>query len=191
MFHIIRQSVAILLVMTLLLGVIYPLVVTGLAQVVFPHQANGSVIIRNEKAVGSELIGQVFSEPRYFWGRPSATAPVPYDAAHSGGSNHGPLNPRLLSDVRARAERLRSMDPTRQPGAPVDLVTASASGLDPDISPAGAEHQVPRVAMARGLPEAKVRELVQRFTTKPQFGLLGPPRVNVLQLNLALDELAG
>lgn len=189
MLRIIRQSIACLIVMTLLLGIVYPLVVTGLAQAVFPHRANGSVIVRDGRAVGSELIGQSFSDSGCFWSRPSATSPVPYDAANSGGSSLGPLSPKLLDQIKARIAQLQH-GPTTQPSIPADLVTASASGLDPHISPAAAEYQAPRVAKARGLPEGKVRELVARFTSNRQLGLLGEPRVNVLQLNLALDELA-
>jgi K+-transporting ATPase ATPase C chain len=184
-----RPALISLLLLTLLTGLVYPLVVTGIAQVVFPHQANGSLIIQNNQPVGSELIGQQFTDPKYFWGRLSATGPVPYNAAASSGSNRGPLNPALLDDVQARIAALRGAAPGNTAPIPVDLVTASSSGLDPHISPAAAAYQVRRVAAARGLDEAAVRELVARYTQGRQLGLLGEPRVNVLQLNIALDEL--
>jgi K+-transporting ATPase ATPase C chain len=171
-------------------GVLYPLVVTGLAQVLFPHRANGSLILRNGQAVGSELVGQSFSAAKYFWSRPSATSPVPYNAANSSGSNLGPLNPALAENVKKRIAALQAADPTSGRAVPVDLVTSSGSGLDPDISPAAAEYQVPRVAQARHMDEAVVRRLVVEHTRGRQLGVLGEPRVNVLQLNLALDPQA-
>ncbi len=177
------------LVMTALVGVAYPLIVTGLAHLLFPRQAAGSLILRNGRAVGSALIGQPFSEARYFWGRPSATSPFPYNAALSGGSNLGPTNPELAAQVKARIEALREADPAQSAPVPVDLVTASASGLDPDITPA-ALYQVPRVARARNLSEARVRGLVDEHVTGRTLGLFGEPTVNVLELNLALDALS-
>jgi K+-transporting ATPase ATPase C chain len=173
--------------MTLLTGIVYPLVVTVVAQIAFPDQANGSLVVRDGKPIGSALIGQPFSGLGYFWGRPSATAPMPYNAAGSGGSNLGPLNPDLAKNVRSRIDDLRRFDPDIRT-VPVDLVTASGSGLDPHISPAAAEIQVRRVAAARGRTENEVRELIRRHTERRQLGVLGEPRVNVLWLNLALDE---
>lgn len=186
----IRPAVVSFLVLTLVTGIAYPLVVTGISQAVFPHQANGSVMVKDGKAVGSELIGQYFSDPKYFWGRPSATGPMPYNAAASSGSNLGPTNPALMDAVKGRIKALRDADPGNTAPIPVDLVTASASGLDPHISPAAAEYQVQRVARTRGLRVEVVRNLVAKHTEGRQFGLLGEPRVNVLKLNLALDELA-
>jgi K+-transporting ATPase ATPase C chain len=183
----IRPAIMSMVVLTLLTGAIYPGVVTGISAALFRHQAEGSLIIHGDSALGSELIGQGFSRPQYFWSRPSATGPVPYNGAISGGSNLGPTNPAQLDAVKGRAEALRAADPGNAAPVPVDLVTASASGLDPDISPAAAEYQVGRVARARGLPEDQVRELVRRFTRGRQFGILGEPRVTVLPLNLALD----
>jgi K+-transporting ATPase ATPase C chain len=190
MMRILRQAVACIAVFTLITGVIYPLIVTGVAQLVFPRQANGSLLIDNGKTVGSSLIGQSFSSPKYFWARPSATSPMPYNAANSSGSNMGPLNPALTENVKARITQLKAADATSKPLVPVDLVTASASGLDPDISPASAEYQVSRVAKARNLDETKVKELVVKLIKSRQLGILGEPRVNVLELNLALDSLA-
>jgi K+-transporting ATPase ATPase C chain len=184
-----RPALVMLALLTVITGVIYPLAMTGLAQAIFPHQANGSIITRDGQAAGSKLIGQSFDDPRYFWGRLSATGPVPYNAAASSGSNYGPLNPALTDMVQARIDALHAADPGNTKPMPVDLVTASASGLDPHISPAAAYYQVPRVARARGLDEAAVRQLVDDHTEKRQFGVLGEPRVNVLELNLALDEL--
>jgi K+-transporting ATPase ATPase C chain len=187
MSKILRQSIVSLLLLTLVTGVAYPLVVTGLAQVFFPTAANGSVLVREGKAVGSALIGQPFSDPRYFWGRPSATAPFPYNGAASGGSNLGPTNPALADAVKQRIAALRSADPENTKPVPVDLVTASGSGLDPHISPAAAEFQVARVTRARGVSADDVRKLVAAATEKRQWRVFGEPRVNVLVLNLALD----
>lgn len=185
----VRPAVTLFVVLSLITGLLYPLAVTGVAQTAFPHQANGSLITRDGKAVGSELIGQSFTQPGHFWGRPSATAPMPYNAAASGGSNLGPTNPALTEAVKARTEALRAADPGNTRPVPVDLVTASASGLDPHISPAAAAYQAERVARARSLPVAQVQALVLQHTDTPWLGLLGAPRVNVLALNLALDAL--
>jgi len=188
-----RPAIVSLLLLTLITGVIYPLVVTGIAQVVFPAQANGSIIVKDGKAVGSALIGQQFDAPKYFWGRLSATSTFPYNAYNaealtgSSGSNYGPLNQALFDAVKARAEALRAADPANTAPIPVDLVTASGSGLDPHISVAAALYQVSRVAKARGMSEDAVRALVDKYTTGRQFGFLGEPVVNVLELNLALD----
>jgi K+-transporting ATPase ATPase C chain len=184
-----KDAFLMLVVLTAVTGVVYPLVVTGIAQGVFPAQAHGSLLERDGKAVGSALIGQSFSEPKYFWGRPSATAPMPYNAGASSGSNQGPLNPALADAVKGRIEALQKADPDNKARVPVDLVTASASGLDPHISPAAAEYQAARVAKARGLDAAKVLALVAEHTEGRQLGFLGEPRVNVLRLNLALDAL--
>ena len=181
-----RYAIGFVVLLTVLTGVIYPLTVTGLAQALFRDRANGSLISDNGEVVGSELIGQPFSDPRYFWGRLSATE---YDAAASSGSNYGPTNPALLEAIQARIDALKAVDPDNQEPIPVDLVTASGSGLDPHISIAAAQYQVPRVARYRGLSEDEVSALVDRFTEGRQFGILGEPRVNVLKLNLALDEL--
>lgn len=180
-------ALRLLLVLTLLTGLAYPLTVTGLAQMLFPRQSDGSLIVRDGKVLGSRLIGQPFRDPRYFWGRPSATASVPYNGLASGGSNLGPTNPVLRADVARRVAALRAADPGNTAPVPVDLVTASASGLDPDISPAAAAYQVTRVAHARGLPPASVQALIDTSTHGRQLGLLGEPRVNVLELNLRLD----
>jgi potassium-transporting ATPase KdpC subunit len=186
----IRPALMTLLILTVLTGLVYPLAVTGLAQLFFPDQANGSLIVRNGKVIGSKLIGQYFDKPEYFWSRPSATAPFPYNAAASGGSNLGPTNPALIEAVKARAAALRAADPGNDSPIPVDLVTASGSGLDPHISPAAALYQVKRVARARGLDETTVHTLVAQHTEGRQFGLLGERRVNVLELNLGLDALS-
>lgn len=185
----IRTALTMLLIFTVLTGLVYPLSVTGLAQLFFPEQANGNLVVHNGKVIGSKLIGQYFDKPEYFWGRPSATSPFPYNAAASSGSNLGPTNPALIEAVKARVATLRSADPGSDTPVPVDLVTASASGLDSHISPAAAMYQVNRVARARGLDERRVRELVARNIEGRQFALLGEPRVNVLELNLALNAL--
>lgn len=189
MAKLLRQAFTLLLVMTVITGVLYPLAATGLAQLVFPHQANGSLIELRGKPVGSSLIGQSFTDARYFWGRPSATSPNPYNGALSSGSNQGPTNPALTDAVRQRIAALRAVDPGNTAPVPVDLVTASASGLDPQISPAAAQYQIARVARARGMAAPRVQALVQRYTQARQLGVLGEPRVNVLRLNLALDAL--
>jgi K+-transporting ATPase ATPase C chain len=188
-----RPAIVSLLMFTLITGVIYPLAVTGIAQVVFPSQANGSLIIEDGKAVGSKLIGQSFDDPKYFWGRLSATGSFPYNAFNaesltgSSGSNYGPLNPALIDMVQVRIDALKKADPENTALIPVDLVTASGSGLDPQISVAAAFYQVHRVAQARGLTDADVKVLVDKYTQGRQFGFLGEPTVNVLELNLALD----
>ena len=183
----IRSSLILLVVLTAVTGVIYPLVITGIAQVTFPAQANGSLIFKGGQPVGSALIGQPFDDPKYFWSRPSATSPFPDNAAASSGSNQGPLNPALAQAVQGRVDALRAADPGNAAPVPVDLVTASGSGLDPHISPAAALYQVPRVARERKLDVETVRALVERHIEGRTFGLLGEPRVNVLALNLALD----
>ena len=188
-----RPALVSLLLFTLITGVIYPLVVTGIAQVVFPSQANGSLILKDGKAVGSKLIGQSFDDPKYFWGRLSATGTFPYNAFNaenltaSSGSNYGPLNPALIQMVQARIDALKAADPTNTAPIPVDLVTASGSGLDPHISVAAALYQLSRVAKARGMSETDVHALIDKYTEGRQFGFLGEPTVNVLELNLALD----
>ena len=188
-----RAALTIFALLTLLTGGVYPLLVTLIAQGVFPHQANGSVMVRDGKAVGSELIGQNFDDPRYFWGRPSATTKddkdLPYNAASSNASNRGPTNPDLHKDVGDRVKAMRDAHPDQSGAVPIDLVTASASGLDPHISPAAAEYQVKRVAKARGLQGDVVNQFVRESTEARTFGVLGEPRVNVLRLNLALDAL--
>ena len=188
MIRLIRQSIAMLAILTVVTGVAYPLVVTGLAQLLFPRAANGSVIERDGKPVGSALIGQPFSDPRYFWSRPSATSPFAYNSASSSASNLGPTNGALTDAVRQRIDALRAADPGNTAPVPVDLVTASGSGLDPHISPAAAEFQVSRVARERGMGEDELRQIVTAHTEGRQFGFLGEPRVNVLELNLDLDN---
>jgi K+-transporting ATPase ATPase C chain len=184
-----RPALAALVIFTVLTGILYPFVITLGAQILFPAQANGSLLMRDGTVVGSTLIGQPFDDPKYFWGRPSATVPFPYNAAASSGSNLGPTNPALLDAVQARIAALRAADPGNTAPIPVDLVTASASGLDPNISVAAADYQVARVARARHMDTARVRALVEQFTESRTFGILGEPRVNVLQLNLALDAV--
>ena len=181
-----RPAFFMLLIFTIITGMIYPLVLTGIAQVAFPRQANGSLLVIDGKTYGSELIGQQFDDPKYFWGRPSAAG---YNAAASSGSNYGPLNPALMDIVQARIEDLKTADPDNTLPIPVDLVTASASGLDPHISVAAALYQVHRVATARGIDEAQIKSLLEKYTEDRQFGILGEPRVNVLLLNLALDGI--
>jgi K+-transporting ATPase ATPase C chain len=182
-----RPALVSLLLLTVITGVAYPLVVTGIAQVVFPYQANGSLIVRDGKVMGSDLIGQPFDDPKYFWSRPSGTSPFGYNAGSSGGSNLGPTNPAQITAVQGRVDALHAADPDNTTPIPVDLVTASGSGLDPHISPAAALYQVPRVARVRGFTPETVRLLVERHTEGRWLGLLGEPRVNVLTLNLALD----
>lgn len=190
MKHQLRPALMMLLTLTLLTGVIYPLAVTGLAQLLLPSLADGSLIIRDGKVIGSELIGQQFDDPKYFWGRPSATSPFPYNAAASSGSNLGPTNPAFIDAVRGRVFALRAADPVNDTPIPVDLVTASGSGLDPHMSPAAAEYQLKRVARARGLGENTLRDLVARHTEGRQLGVLGERRINILKLNVALDDLS-
>ena len=185
-----RPALLVLLALSVLTGIVYPALVTGISAVAFPDQAAGSLVHRGGQVVGSRLIGQAFAGPRYFWSRPSATSPA-YNAGASSGSNLGPTNPAQGSLVRARVAALRATRPADSAAVPGDLVTASGSGLDPDITPAAAEYQVPRVARARGLSEAVVRAAVQAHTAGRTFGILGEPRVNVLILNLALDSIGG
>jgi K+-transporting ATPase ATPase C chain len=187
MGKVVRQSILMLAAMTMLCGAAYPLLVTGAAQLLFHDAANGSIIERGGKALGSELIGQPFTDPKYFWSRPSATAPFAYNSAASSGSNQGPTNPALTDAAKQRIDALHAADPDNAAPVPVDLVTTSGSGLDPHISPTAAQYQVARVAKARGIGEAKVTEMIERATEGRQFGILGEPRVNVLRLNLALD----
>jgi len=184
-----RPALTLFVLLSAVTGIVYPVAVTGIAKVLFPDAAEGSLIVVNGKPVGSRLIGQNFTDPKYFWGRPSATGPMPYNAGASSGSNQGPLNPALQDAVKARIDALKASDPTQTAPIPVDLVTASGSGLDPEISPAAARWQAPRIARIRGLSEAAVNTLIDTHTEGRQFGLLGEPRVNVLTLNLALDRL--
>jgi K+-transporting ATPase ATPase C chain len=189
-----RASIALLFALTVLTGLAYPLFVTGVAQAAFPQKANGSLIVENGKVVGSRLIGQPFDAPKYFWGRLSATLDangkaLPYNGGSSVGSNLGPTNSALTDEVKARIDALHAADPNNTAAVPVDLVTSSGSGLDPDVSPAAAEYQVARVAKARGASEDRVRALVSQATTPRQLGFLGEPRVNVLELNRALDSM--
>ena len=185
-----RPALVVFGLLTALTGAAYPALITGIAQAVFPDQANGSLIVQDGKAVGSRLIGQTFSDPGHFWGRPSATAPMSFNAAASSGSNQGPLNPALEEAVKGRIEALKASDPSQTAAIPVDLVTASGSGLDPHISVAAAQWQAPRVARSRNLSDAQVGELIARHTEGRQLAVLGEPRINVLELNLALDNLA-
>jgi K+-transporting ATPase ATPase C chain len=184
-----RTALISILLFTVLAGLIYPLIVTGIAQLVFPGKANGSVLTKNGKAIGSELIGQPFSNSKYFWSRPSATSPFAYNAGASSGSNYGPLNPALLEATGKRMKELKALDSLNKNPVPVDLVTASGSGLDPHISVAAAIYQVTRVARSRHVSEQQVRSLLDQHTDGRQLGILGEPRVNVLKLNLALDEM--
>ncbi len=188
MWRHLRSAVMMTIVLTVVTGLAYPIVMTGIAQVLFPSQANGTLIYKDGKPVGSRLIGQPFDDPKYFWSRPSATTPFPDNSGSSGGSNLGPTNPDLQKAVQGRIDALKAADPGNTAPIPVDFVTASGSGLDPDISPAAALYQVHRVAKARNLSEDTVRALVQAHTQGRQFGFLGEPRVNVLELNLALDQ---
>jgi len=189
MTSLLRPAIVLLVILTAITGIVYPLAVTGMGQVLFPRQANGSLIVQDGKPIGSRLIAQGFTDPRYFWGRPSATTPQPYNGTASTGSNLGPLNPALIEAVKARIAALRAADPANHAPIPVDLVTASASGLDPEESIAAANYQAPRVARARGLPEARVQALIAAHSRGRLLGFLGEPRVNVLELNLALDAL--
>lgn len=185
----IKTALLILILFTLITGIIYPFVVTGIAQLFFPWRSNGSLLIDNGELVGSKLIGQSFTDPKYFWGRPSATTPYPYNAESSAGSNLGPANPALLAIVKERTLVLQQTEPHNPQPIPVDLVTASGSGLDPEISPLAAFYQLPRIAKARNLSELQLQQLVQRLIEPRFLGVLGEPRVNVLQLNIALDKL--
>jgi len=187
--RLIRPAISLLALMTLLLGIAYPLIITGAAKLAFPHQAAGSLIYQDGKLIGSMLIGQSFSDPKYFWGRPSATTPQPYNGLASTGSNLGPLNPALIDAVKANAKALHDADPDNQRPVPVDLVSASASGLDPEVSVAAAQYQAARVARARRLEPAQVEALITSHERQRLWGLIGEPRVNVLELNLALDRL--
>lgn len=188
MFKQIRIAIVSTLMLTVLCGLVYPFIITGLAQMLFPKQANGSLIYKDRKAVGSHLIGQQFDDPKYFWGRLSATSPVPYNGASSSGSNLGPTNPALFKAVQDRIDALHKVDPDNKALIPVDLVTASGSGLDPQISPAAALYQASRVARVRGIPVATVQGLIEKNTQGRFLGLLGEPGVNVLELNLDLDK---
>ena len=186
-----RPAISLFVLLSIITGIGYPLVVTGVAKAVFPHAASGSLITRDGKAVGSALIGQSFTEPQNFWSRPSATSPYPYNASASSGSNQGPLNPALVDAVKGRINALKAADPGNNLPIPADLVTASASGLDPHISPSAAQYQISRVARTRNLPSERVAALVEAHTEGRQWGIFGEPRVNVLLLNLALDDLQG
>lgn len=184
-----RPAISLFVLLTAVTGVVYPLVVTGVAKVAFPEAASGSLIVQDGKAVGSRLIGQNFTDPKHFWGRPSATGPMPYNASASGGSNLGALNPVLVDAVKGRIEALKAADPDNQSPIPADLVNASGSGLDPHISPEAAAYQVARVARERHLPVADVEALLSQHTEGRQWGVFGEPRVNVLELNIALDSI--
>jgi K+-transporting ATPase ATPase C chain len=185
----IKIAFILLLLLSILTGLIYPAIVTGIAQLFFPQQANGGLIILNNKLIGSTLIGQNFTDVKYFWGRPSATTPFAYNAQNSSGSNLGPSNPDLVTTLTTRANTLHKIDPQNKKWIPIDLVTASASGLDPEISPLAAFYQIPRVAKARGIAEPQLSNLIQHSIINRTFGILGEPRINVLLLNLALDNL--
>lgn len=189
MKNLIRPALTLLVLLSAITGIVYPVVVSGVARLMFPEQAAGSLIVKDGHPVGSALIGQNFTSPKYFWGRPSATGPQPYNASASSGSNQGPLNPALADAVKARAEALKAADPDNKLHVPADLVMASGSGLDPHISPEAARYQLERVARARQLPAAQVQQLVEQHTEGRQWGLFGEPRVHVLRLNLALDAL--
>jgi K+-transporting ATPase ATPase C chain len=189
MLRSLRTASILFVLLTVLTGIVYPLLITGLAQGLFPQQASGSLIAASSGTIGSEIIGQPFDDPRYFWGRPSATGPSPYNAMAGSGSNQAPTNPALVTAVGDRIAALRAADPTNAAAVPIDLVTASASGLDPHISPAAAFYQASRVAKARGLDEAAVRNLVEQQIIGPTWGLFGAARVSVLRLNLALDTM--
>jgi potassium-transporting ATPase KdpC subunit len=189
MLSLLRPAIVLFLIMTAIVGVAYPLVITAIAQVIFTAKANGSLVLKDGKPIGSRLIGQNFSDPKYIWGRPSATAPQPYNAVASSGSNLGPLNPALTDAVKSRIEALRAADPVNTAPVPVDLVTASGSGLDPDISVAAANYQIGRVAHVRGLKPETIRALIAAHTKGRLFGVIGEPRINVLEVNLALDSI--
>ncbi len=184
-----KTAFILLTLFTLLTGLVYPFLITGIAQLFFPWRANGSLIEQTGKIIGSELIGQSFTDPKYFWGRPSATSPFPYNGASSSGSNFGPLNPTFISLVKERVENLKKVDKENAQKIPIDLVTASASGLDPEISPLAAFYQVSRIAKARNIPESAIKELIEQHIKKRTFYVLGEPRINVLNLNIALDNL--
>ena len=188
MKSLIRPAVTVFVLLTVVTGVLYPLAITGVAKLAFPNQAAGSLISKDGQAIGSTLVGQNFSDPKYFWGRPSATSPMAYNAANSGGSNQGPTNPALVDAIKGRVDALKAADPTNTADVPIDLVTASASGIDPEISVAAARYQVARVAKARGVSPDVIEARVARHTVDRLFGLLGEPRVNVLELNLDLDQ---
>lgn len=190
MKQLLRPAVSLFVALSVVTGLAYPLLVTGIAQAIFPDQASGSLVLKDGKPVGSTLIGQNFADPGHFWGRPSATGPQPYNGAASGGSNQGPLNPALAEAVKGRIEALKAADPENRKPIPVDLVTASGSGLDPHISPAAADYQIARVARVRHLSTVVVQSLVHTHTEGRQWGVFGEPRVNVLALNLALDRAA-
>ena len=184
----IRPAILVFVILTIITGVLYPLIITGIAQICFNKQANGSLILKDDKTVGSTLIGQSFTDPKYFWGRPSATSPIPYNASSSSGSNLGPSNSVLTDTTKTRIETFRLVDPDNQKLIPIDLVTCSASGLDPHISIAGAYYQIPRVARARGLSQGTIRAIVDKHTYGRFLGIIGEPVVNVLEVNLELDS---
>ena len=189
MWNHVKTATLMIVALTVVTGAVYPLLVTGIAQLAFPHQADGSLVVKDGHAFGSELIGQQFDAPQYFWGRLSATSPNPYNAQSSSGSNLGPTNPALADEVKGRISALHDADPANTMPIPVDLVTSSGSGLDPEISPAAAAYQAARVAKARGIPVDQVNELIAQNTTGRQFGVFGEARVNVLTMNIALDDL--